>query len=119
MTGASRGIGAAIAVALSDSGADVALLARSSDELDRMAGRLRSRGRTALPITCDVTDSDAVDDACDRILEEMGPIDILINTPVDRCSTHRRSRCGMTGGSERLTSTSPACSSSPEISAGA
>lgn len=79
VTGASRGIGAAIATALSEAGADVALLARSQHDLDRLAADLRTFGNTIIPISCDVTDVDAVDAACDAVLDRMEHVDILVN----------------------------------------
>jgi len=56
VTGASRGIGAAIALAYADSGADVALLARTTGDLEEPADRIRERGGKAHAITCDLTD---------------------------------------------------------------
>ena len=59
VTGASRGIGRAIAYALADAGADVALLARSLAELETAAQDLTANGRRAIAIECDVLDADA------------------------------------------------------------
>lgn len=79
VTGASRGIGAAIAVALGRAGADVAVLARSLGPLEQIAGDIRDLGRTALAITCDVTDIEQVDRACADALARLGRIDVLVN----------------------------------------
>jgi 3-oxoacyl-[acyl-carrier protein] reductase len=76
ITGASRGIGAAVARAAARKGARVALLARDSDDLDAV---LESCGRNGLVVPCDVTDRNAVEDAVARATTELGPIDILVN----------------------------------------
>jgi 2-deoxy-D-gluconate 3-dehydrogenase len=55
VTGASRGIGRAIALAFSEAGADVAVLARSSGALEQLVDEIRASGRTALALPCDVT----------------------------------------------------------------
>ncbi len=79
VTGASRGIGRTIAIAFAEAGADVAVLARSTTELDALADEVREVGRTALPLTCDVTDREEVKAAVGRTLEEFGHIDVLVN----------------------------------------
>src|SRR5438552_1378528 len=79
ITGASRGIGEEIAVAYAEAGADLALVARSAEELERVADRVRSVGRRAVPITCDVAIWDDIDAAVARALGEMGQIDVLVN----------------------------------------
>lgn len=66
VTGASRGIGAAIAGVFAGAGADVALLARSTEALEEVARPLRTSGRTALAIPCDVTVPEQVDEALAR-----------------------------------------------------
>ena len=79
VTGASRGIGAAIAVGLAEAGADVALVARTGADLDEVASRVRAVGRTAMVLPADVTVVSEVDDACSRALADLGGIDILVN----------------------------------------
>lgn len=79
VTGASRGIGAAIAIALAEAGADVALVARSAAGLERVAGEIRATGRRGLPLVCDVCDADAVAGCVERAWDELGPIDVLVN----------------------------------------
>lgn len=79
VTGASRGIGRAIALAFAEAGADVALCARSLPALDALAGEIRSRGGRALAIGCDVTQPDAVVSGVARAQQELGGIDILVN----------------------------------------
>ena len=79
VTGASRGIGRAIALSYAEAGADVAVLARSSPELEALAGEVRGMGRSALPLSCDVTEREEVQRAVARALEEFGRIDVLVN----------------------------------------
>jgi len=79
VTGASRGIGRAIAEAYADAGADVALLARDSERLAEAAAAVQSRGRRAHVAVCDVTDADAVVAAVAGVGEALGGIDVLVN----------------------------------------
>jgi 7-alpha-hydroxysteroid dehydrogenase len=58
VTGASRGIGAAVALAMAEAGADVALAARSTSDIEQLAGKIEATGRRALAITTDVTNPD-------------------------------------------------------------
>jgi NAD(P)-dependent dehydrogenase (short-subunit alcohol dehydrogenase family) len=79
VTGASGGIGRAVARKLADRGDAVALLARGEEGLDAAAEDVRRRGGTPLPIAVDVADYAAVDDAAARVEKELGPIDLWIN----------------------------------------
>lgn len=79
ITGASKGIGRAIATAYAVAGADVALVARDEGELTALAGELRTHGGKAFPIVCDVTDAAAVGKMAEQVLAEMHGIDILVN----------------------------------------
>jgi NAD(P)-dependent dehydrogenase (short-subunit alcohol dehydrogenase family) len=79
VTGASRGIGQAIAAALAEAGADVALVARSEEGLAETAARVREAGRTAFVITADVTQQDAVGQAAAAAIERLGHVDIVVN----------------------------------------
>jgi NAD(P)-dependent dehydrogenase (short-subunit alcohol dehydrogenase family) len=79
VTGAGRGIGRAIALELADAGADVALLARSRDELAETAAQVRALGRTALIVPTDLGDLGQIDTAVKRIRDEMGTADVLVN----------------------------------------
>jgi NAD(P)-dependent dehydrogenase (short-subunit alcohol dehydrogenase family) len=79
VTGASRGIGEETAVALARDGFDVALAARSVDDLERVAGRCAEHGgRTAL-VPTDVTDQEAVRAMVGRTVSELGRLDVLVN----------------------------------------
>src|SRR5262245_26923718 len=79
VTGGSRGIGRAIALALGEAGASVSLAARSEDDLNDVVAELRELGTRAHPIVADV----GVDGAAERLVESteqmLGPLDILVN----------------------------------------
>lgn len=79
VTGASHGIGEAIALAYAEAGADVALAARSQDELERVAGLVRERGRRALVAPVDVRDLEEMTSLVDRVTDGLGGLDILAN----------------------------------------
>jgi 3-oxoacyl-[acyl-carrier protein] reductase len=80
VTGASRGIGAAIAIALSKAGSDVAVnYAREELAAQEVANTVSIIGRHALKSKFDVTNFNEVRDAVDEIGEEFGHIDILVN----------------------------------------
>jgi NAD(P)-dependent dehydrogenase (short-subunit alcohol dehydrogenase family) len=79
VTGASRGIGAAIAVAFAEAGADVAVTARSEGDLEEVAGKARATGRKAVAIPADVTKQDQVTAAVERAVAELGGLDVLVN----------------------------------------
>ncbi|MCF2531862.1 SDR family NAD(P)-dependent oxidoreductase [Yinghuangia soli] len=79
VTGASRGIGRAVALAYAAAGADVALAARSADALAEVADEVKAAGRRALVLPCDVTDPAAVEAAARAAVEGLGRVDILVN----------------------------------------
>ena len=60
MTGAGKGIGEGIAVGLAEAGADLALVARTRSDLERVAEEIRTLGRRALVVRCDVADVTSV-----------------------------------------------------------
>ena len=79
VTGASRGIGRAIAVAYAAAGADVALLARDEQLLSEVAGEVEKQGRRALVLPCDVTDVESVRSSVGRLATELGRLDVVVN----------------------------------------
>jgi NAD(P)-dependent dehydrogenase (short-subunit alcohol dehydrogenase family) len=79
VTGAGRGIGRAVAIRLAARGTQVALLARSVDQLEETAAIVRAQGGTATVIPADLAEPDAVSDAAARVAKEAGVVDVLIN----------------------------------------
>jgi 2-deoxy-D-gluconate 3-dehydrogenase len=79
VTGASRGIGRAIAVALAQAGADVALVARTAEGLAHTADDVTALGRKAIVIPADVTDQAAVADAAAAAIDQLGHVDVVVN----------------------------------------
>ena len=79
VTGASRGIGKAIALRLAAAGAKVACVARSADKLKETADAITAAGGTAEVHPCDVTDSAAVSKLVEELAEKWGGIDIVVN----------------------------------------
>ncbi|GAB2959451.1 SDR family NAD(P)-dependent oxidoreductase [Nonomuraea fastidiosa] len=79
VTGASRGIGRAIAAGLAAGGARVALLVRSEDELAGTAGIIKAAGGTAYVVPADLGDEGELSRAIERVRGELGPVDILVN----------------------------------------
>jgi NAD(P)-dependent dehydrogenase (short-subunit alcohol dehydrogenase family) len=79
VTGASRGIGRAIALALGAAGADVACCARSVDQLEETAAEVRRRGPRAAGFRMDVTRAVEIHRAVTEVEQALGPVDILVN----------------------------------------
>ena len=79
VTGASRGIGRAIAVAYAQAGADVAILARNGDLLAEVAEEITGHGRHATVAVADVLDPDATRSAVSGAIGELGGLDVLVN----------------------------------------
>lgn len=79
VTGASSGIGAAIAEMLAREGARVALAARRVDALNDVANRMVAAGGTALAVATDLTDDGALTQLIDTATRELGPVDVLVN----------------------------------------
>jgi NAD(P)-dependent dehydrogenase (short-subunit alcohol dehydrogenase family) len=79
VTGASRGLGEAIARRLAADGAHVVLVARTSADLERVAGEIRAAGGSAETLAADVTDRAASVRAVAALLAGSGPVDVLVN----------------------------------------
>jgi NAD(P)-dependent dehydrogenase (short-subunit alcohol dehydrogenase family) len=79
VTGASRGIGRATALALADEGFALGLVARSADALEETCTLVAARGGMAVAAIADVTDPDAVHRAVGTLEKEAGPIAVLVN----------------------------------------
>ena len=78
VTGAGRGIGAATARALANTGLTVVLAARSRDQIERQAADLVATGRRARAVACDVTSETSVETLA-REAAELGPVTVLVN----------------------------------------
>ena len=79
VTGAGKGIGRGIALTFARAGADVALVARTKDDLDAVAEEVRSLGRQAVAIAADVTAIEALPDVVEQAVRELGGLDVLVN----------------------------------------
>jgi NAD(P)-dependent dehydrogenase (short-subunit alcohol dehydrogenase family) len=79
VTGAARGLGRAISLALAGAGADVALGLRDVKTGGELAGEIQAMGRQALPLQMDVTRTDQVFRAVEEAAEHFGRLDILVN----------------------------------------
>jgi 3-oxoacyl-[acyl-carrier protein] reductase len=79
VTGASRGIGRACALALSSAGARVVLAARQLEKLDAVAAEIRASGRDAFVVAMDLAAAESIRAAFSKVSKEFGRIDILVN----------------------------------------
>src|SRR5437762_1356928 len=79
VTGAGRGIGQAIALALAREGADVALAARTNGELEAVAAEVRGQEQRALVVPADVAVETDARTLIERTVGELGRLDILVN----------------------------------------
>ena len=79
VTGASQGLGRAIAETLAAAGAAVALVARSADKLAEVAAGIQAAGGRAEPFPCDVTKGEDIQRVVDAVVEKLGRLDVLVN----------------------------------------
>lgn len=86
VTGASRGIGKAIAIGFAREGADIIIAARTEVERKEIPGtiyataeEIHSLGRRVLPVRCDITNEQDVEALVNKVLDELGRVDILVN----------------------------------------
>lgn len=79
VTGAGKGIGRAIALALAAEGANLGLVARTAGDLESLAAEIRKMGGNTAIATADISDREAVEKAFAVIRQGLGPIDILVN----------------------------------------
>jgi len=84
VTGSSRGLGREMALALAEAGADIILTGRTQETLDATAADIRALGRQAWTICSDMAVPEECEASCERILAEIGPVDILINNVGNR-----------------------------------
>ena len=79
ITGASSGLGKGMAKAFAEQGADIAILARRIERLEELKKELESLGVKVLPIKCDVTSTEDINNAAELVEKEFGKVDILVN----------------------------------------
>ncbi|MFV7234671.1 MULTISPECIES: 3-ketoacyl-ACP reductase [Flavobacterium] len=79
ITGAGKGIGKAVAIALAKEGVNVILLARTQADLDEVAQEVNALGVKSLALTADVADINSVNSAVEKALDDFKTVDILIN----------------------------------------
>jgi NAD(P)-dependent dehydrogenase (short-subunit alcohol dehydrogenase family) len=79
VTGGGRGLGRTIALGLADHGADVVVVSRTVEQVERVAGEIRGKGRKALALHVDTSRKPDVDRMVARTLETWGRIDVLVN----------------------------------------
>jgi NAD(P)-dependent dehydrogenase (short-subunit alcohol dehydrogenase family) len=79
ITGGSRGIGEATALAFAKAGADVAITARKQEDLDEVAKKIQAEGRKALAVSAHVGRMDQIQKLVETVMEKFGKIDILVN----------------------------------------
>jgi NAD(P)-dependent dehydrogenase (short-subunit alcohol dehydrogenase family) len=79
VTGASRGIGRAIALGLAGAGSNVAVAARTESDLETLVKEIEGLGRNALSVPTDVLDRTAIETLLDRAIDELGGLDVLVN----------------------------------------
>src|ERR671922_2273430 len=79
VTGGGRGIGRAIARMLAVEGAEVAICARSQEEIDAVAVELRGLGRRAIAHSIDVSNREQVQSFARKVAGELGKVDVLVN----------------------------------------
>ena len=79
VTGAGKGIGKAIAIALAKEGVHVGLMARTENDLQQVAAEINYFGVKSIIVTADISNINAVNWAVEKIETALGPVDILIN----------------------------------------
>jgi 3-oxoacyl-[acyl-carrier protein] reductase len=79
VTGAGKGIGKAVAIALAKEGVNVALLARTKSDLMKVAQEIENLGVDTTVVTADVTNINSVNEAVEQVTQDLGFIDILVN----------------------------------------
>ena len=79
VTGGGRGIGRAVALALAKAGATVAVVARSGEQLAETVALIEEAGGRAIALPADVTDQQAVEEMVRQAVQQLGPVDLLVN----------------------------------------
>lgn len=79
VTGASAGLGRQFALALARQGADLAIMARRKEKLEKVAEEIRTAGVKCLVLSCDVTKVEEIKESVAAVIQEYGKVDILVN----------------------------------------
>jgi 7-alpha-hydroxysteroid dehydrogenase len=79
VTGAGRGIGAAVARTFAAAGADVVIASRTKDQLEEVAADVRAAGRRAVVVPCDVSETANLEELVSRGMAELGRLDVVVN----------------------------------------
>ena len=79
ITGASKGLGKAMALGMAGAGADIVLVSRTLQDLERVAEEIKARGRKAIPAPADVSESSDIEHVVKETVEKFEKIDILVN----------------------------------------
>ena len=79
ITGASSGLGRQMAQAFAKQGADIAIVARRIERLEELKKELEKENIKVLPVKCDVTSTEEINNAANQIEKEFGKVDILVN----------------------------------------
>lgn len=79
VTGSGKGIGRGIALCLAEAGADVAIAARSVEDIEAVANEVRARGRRAIAVRTDATREEDLERLAKRAEDELGPISVWVN----------------------------------------
>ena len=79
ISGASSGLGAQMAHGFAEQGANLVVMARRLDRLEALSEELRASGVKCIPIRCDVTDTASINAAAEKVEQEFGKVDVLIN----------------------------------------
>jgi 7-alpha-hydroxysteroid dehydrogenase len=79
VTGGGRGIGAAIAIAYAQAGADVLIASRTQEQLDKVAAQIAEAGRRAVVVPADLNDTASLPGLVERAMDEFGRLDIVVN----------------------------------------
>jgi 2-dehydro-3-deoxy-D-gluconate 5-dehydrogenase len=79
VTGASKGLGKAMALGLAEAGADLAIVSRGMSELSKVAHEIEKLGRKVLPISADISNLKQANEMVEKVMNEFGKIDILVN----------------------------------------
>lgn len=79
VSGASSGLGRAMAMAFAKQGADLAITARRIERLEAIAEEIKEMGVDCIPVSCDVTVDDQIEAAAKEVLDHYGKVDVLVN----------------------------------------